>query len=462
VRHFGTQKAIYRLKIRLPATIYTRVAEKAMGIYGYVGTCPRPAAGVFRQLLDPQSDRIPFPKRSLLYTARPHVLILRMISSPLSVGDWELFFKDVADRLNVLASQHWPLEPDGSGSDAYVSMHRLFKAFPLAVDVLLLDTAGIQNNIKEGNIAALIRYDFSRLNTLSVKVHGIIPLADLNSHADLVKSLANVEDESLESLRELRLRSTQFFPYYVDIAPYDPRLNPSRYTVDLLTFFDPHGEFWELFSVQPDFNAKCDLDPDLVLNEGELLKIDPTNGGFFSRDKIESIREIQEGIAHIQLIPKVPENVMRVFHWAKRLYVFGLFEYGFFTVSCHYAYLAVESAVYNRWNAALPMPTVLQCGIDSMTVPTPGRGNISLICKTKGWKERQVKVNGRPYPWKVELAIEQLEDDGVITMWHQKRLRDVWMKLRNIHSHLEFASITGPRAGTLERAAEVINILFDS
>jgi hypothetical protein len=78
-----------------------------------------------------------------------------MISSPLSVGDWELFFKDVADRLNVLASQHWPLEPDGSGSDAYVSMHRLFKAFPLAVDVLLLDTAGIQNNIKEGNIAAL-------------------------------------------------------------------------------------------------------------------------------------------------------------------------------------------------------------------------------------------------------------------------------------------------------------------
>ena len=87
-----------------------------------------------------------------------------------------------------------------------------------------------------------------------------------------------------------------------------------------------------------------------------------------------------------------PENVMRVFHWAKRLYVFGLFEYGFFTVSCHYAYLAVESAVYNRWNAALPMPTVLQCGIDSMTVPTPGRGNISLICKTKGWKERQVKV----------------------------------------------------------------------
>jgi hypothetical protein len=73
-----------------------------------------------------------------------------------------------------------------------------------------------------------------------------------------------------------------------------------------------------------------------------------------------------------------------------------------------------------------------------------------------------VKVNGREYPWKVELAIEQLQQDGVINMWHQRRLRDVWMKLRNIHSHLEFASITGPRLGTLERAAEAINMLFDS
>jgi hypothetical protein len=385
-----------------------------------------------------------------------------MTSSSQPTDAWEHFFAVLADRLKALAAKQWPLETDGSGSDVYVSMHRLFNAFPLAADVVLLDTTGIETNIKEGDTAVLIRYDFSRLNTVSVKFHGIVPLVDLNSHADLLKSLTNVEDDRLELLRELSLRSTQFFPYYVDIVPYDPRLNPTRYAVDLLTFFDPHGEFWELFSVQPDFNTKYDLKPDPVLDEAELLKIDRINVGFFSRDKAESIQEIQEGIAHIRLTAKVPENVTRVFQWAKRLYIFGLFEYGFFTVSCHYAYLAVESAVYNRWNAAQPTPTVLQCGADSMTVPTAGRGNISLICKTKGWKERQVKVNGRPYPWKVELAIEQLQEDGVITMWHQKRLRDVWMKLRNIHSHLEFASITGPRAGTLERAAEVINILFDS
>jgi hypothetical protein len=385
-----------------------------------------------------------------------------MSSSPQTALDWEPFFRSVADHLKVLASKRWPLEPDGSGSDVYVSMHRLFNAFPLPVDVLLLDTTGIETNIKAGNLAAVIRYDFSRLNTLSVRFHGVVPLADLASHAEVVGSLLELDEGNFESLRELRLRSVQFFPYYVDILPYDPRLDPDRYAIELSAFFDPHGEFWELFSARRDFNAEYHLMPDPVLDESDLLRVDEINGGFFSRDRATAILDIQEAIDHIQLIRQVPEHPRRVFDWAKRLYIFGLFEYGFFSVSCHYAYLAVESAVYNRWNAALPSPTNLQHGSDLITVPTAGRGNIGLICKTKGWKEQNVKVNGRPYPLKVGMAIDQLLQDGVITMWQQRRLRDVWMKLRNIHSHLEFASITGPRAGTLERAAEVINILFES
>lgn len=385
-----------------------------------------------------------------------------MSSSPQTAADWEHFFRSVADHLKVLASKSWPLEADGSGSDVHVSMHRLFNAFPLPVDVLLLDTTGIESNIKEGNLAAMIRYDFTRPNTLSVRDHGVIPLANLGSHAKLVGSLMELDEAGLEPLRELRLRSTQSFPYYVDVVPYDPRLDPARYTVDFSTFFDPHGEFLELFSARRDFKATYNLKPDPVLEEADLLRISPVNVGFFSRDRATAIREIQEAVADIKLIPQVPEHPRRVFDWARRLYVFGLFEYGFFSVSCHYAYLAVESAVYNRWNAALPSPTTLQHGSDSITVPTAGRGNISLICKNNGWKERDVKVNGRRYPSKVGLAIDQLRQDGVITIWQQRRLRDVWMKLRNIHSHLEFASITGPRLGTLERAAEVINILFDS
>ena len=385
-----------------------------------------------------------------------------MSSLPKPTADWEQFFLAVADHLKVLAQQRWPLETDGSGHDTHVSMHRLFSAFPLAVDVLLLDTTGVKSDFKQGDLATLIRYDFSRPNRLAVKYHGMIPLADLTSHTELLGSLMELDESIFESLQELRLRAIYPFPYYIEIVPYDPRPDPIQYADEFSMFFDPHGEFWEPFSASRDFNAEFNLKPDRVLEEADLLRISPVNVGFFSTDRATAIQEIQEAVAHIQLIPQVPEHPRRVFDWAKRLYIFGLFEYGIFTVAAHYAYLAVESAVYNRWNAALPSPTVLQHGSDSITVPAIGRNSISLICRTKGWKERQVKVNGRPYPWKAELALEQLQEDGVITMWQQKRLRGPWMKLRNIHSHLEFASITGPKAGTLERAAEMINILFES
>jgi hypothetical protein len=278
----------------------------------------------------------------------------------------------------------------------------------------------------------------------------------------LLGSLLEADDGNFDSLRELRLRAVYPFPYYVDIVQFDPRLDPQEYALELFIHFDPHGELLELFSSRKDFNAEYDLKSDPILEERDLLRIPPVNEVVFSRGRTTVVRQVQEAIAHIQLIPKVPEHPRRVFDWAKRLYIFALFEYGFFTISCHYAYLAVESAVYNRWNAALPSPTTLQHGDDSITVPTGGRGNIGLICKEKGWKERDVKVNGRPYPSNVGPAIDQLREDGIITLWQHRRLRDVWMKLRNIHSHLEFAPITGPRAGTLERAAEVINILFES
>ena len=98
------------------------------------------------------------------------------------------------------------------GSDVFVSIHRLFSAFPFSVDVLLLDTAGIQSSMKEGNLAALIRYDFTRPNTLSVRDHGVIPLADLGSHAELVGSLLELDEGNFESCENLGFVLFNFSP----------------------------------------------------------------------------------------------------------------------------------------------------------------------------------------------------------------------------------------------------------
>ena len=383
------------------------------------------------------------------------------MSSPQTAIDWETFFSSVAGHLREFASKHWPLEADGSASEIYLSLHRRIDSFPFAADVLLLDTKGFGSHLQDGEIAVMIRYDLSQPNTPSINLHGVVPLTDLGSHLDLLAAFM-VDESNLEQLRSLALTFLQAWPYCVDVLRFDPRINPARYAEDLAMRLDAPFGFLEMFSLKLDFNAKYNLKPDPILGEADLLRVCNTNAGFFSPDRAEAIRQIQESVAHIQLIPQAPEHVLRVFQWAKRLYTFGLFEYGIFTVACHYAYLAVESAVYNRWNASLPSPTSLQHASDSMTVVTTGRANIGLICQTKGWKERKTLVNGRPYPWKVELALEQLQNDGVITIWQQKRLRDVWMKLRNSYSHLEFASITGPSADTLEGAAEMINVLFDS
>ena len=88
--------------------------------------------------------------------------------------------------------------------------------------------------------------------------------------------------------------------------------------------------------------------------------------------------------------------------------------------------------------------------------------SIKIICHQRGWNRRKTKVNGRFYPETVAPALDQLHEDGVISDWQFGRLKNVWMELRNSHSHLEFAPITGPHSSTLANAAELINTLFDS
>ncbi|PYP82394.1 MAG: hypothetical protein DMG65_26415 [Candidatus Angelobacter sp. Gp1-AA117] len=338
-------------------------------------------------------------------------------------------------------------------------MHRLFKSFPFRADVLLLDTDGIESPLKEGRYAAAIRYNISPTSSYHVIFHGIIPLSDIAPYEALLKSVLHIESEDAKSsLMSLSLRSIYARPHFVHIVRNDPRNSPALYAADLALHLP---DLKDIFSSRTDFNTRYNLQPDPILDESILLEISRAAAGFFPYTRKDAIQRIQEDVSNIQLISHIPEHVHRAFLIAKRLYIFGLFEYHFFTVSAHYCYLAVESAIYHRWNLALPNPTVLQYGSDSLSVPKTGRRSIEMICKQRGWNKSKTLVNGRPYPGRVGQVLYQLHQDKIVSDWQHRRLRDVWMKLRNYHSHLEFVSITGP-TDTLERAAEVINTLFDS
>jgi hypothetical protein len=218
-------------------------------------------------------------------------------------------------------------------------------------------------------------------------------------------------------------------------------------------------------------STRYGLQPDPVVDAKSLLRIhaitahfvDPTTGGQLTLERL------QAEVSPIQLIPQVPEDIRRTFYLAKRLYVFGYLEYGFFTVSLHYAYASLEAALHARWTAALPIPTVLTYkndkGRDEVeTLGTRPLGHFAVrrLCRARRWKVQKLRVNGEPFPEKMKDLLASLRKQGIITDWQLKQFDGVWLRRRNYHSHLEFAPVEPPNTDVLVQVAEEINRLFDS
>jgi hypothetical protein len=223
-----------------------------------------------------------------------------------------------------------------------------------------------------------------------------------------------------------------------------------------------------MFMQVTDFNAKYQLASDSILSDDELMRRDRDSGEYLDSSYQQmSLRQRQEEVSSIQLIPQVPESVKEVVRRAKRLYIFGHFEYSFFTIARHYAYAALESALHNRWNATLPLQLVLRHEksktiSESVTVDRMGWRSIKEYCKNHGWNSHKVFVNGKRFPTSAAKVVEQLREEGIINDWQLWRMRDVYLGLRNSHSHLEFCSTDLPGAGPILRVVEEINKMFDS
>lgn len=131
---------------------------------------------------------------------------------------------------------------------------------------------------------------------------------------------------------------------------------------------------------------------------------------------------MQESICSIQLIPNVPKEVKKVFNAAKRLHIFGYFEYYFFTISQHYAFLALESALRNKYS----------------------------------------DIYGRPKKFvRLNEIIKKLVEKEIIPKGEAK-IYDAGRYLRNALSHLEKASIMTPNSCILEKIAYQINQIYDN
>lgn len=391
------------------------------------------------------------------------------MSSPAqTASDWEKFFCSVADHLSDFAAKHWPLEDDGSGPDTYLASRKLLGAFPFPTDVLLLETGSSDPQV--GPFATAIRYDLSHPNTSSVRLHGVIPFAEMSSHTQLIELVLGVEPELFDDIK----RWPSMFGWngiaVSHLVPYDARLDTSRYCDELADFLSDHTDLVDAFSTQVDFNAKYNLPSSSPKTDQELCRIDELTAFFvkISDGKPASLAERHHSVANIQLIPQVPDSVKRTFDLAKRLYIYGYFEYGFFTVSLHYAHLALDAALHARWSATLPRSVVLTCEdkksrqTHQHSMAEPSHFKIRNFAKLSGWRITAVKVDGQPFPHTVKGVIADLVGQRLMTQYQRQRIEKGFVEIRNSLSHLEFAPVHQPTPDALRRIAYLINKLFDS
>ena len=314
-------------------------------------------------------------------------------------------------------------------SSGELAFRDAISSLPCPVSVIRLKINLKKYNKAKNDVYNLITYDFSNFGESSIKYYGEIDLDEIEKYRELLKEF-NLDQQKIKELKSFKLLGygDPDCWYWVWIIPYDILENPEEYARDFIdSFWMTFGDkILQKFERKIDYNSKYGLKSDAILPLSEILKKDKKFSSFVKVDEYArhheiTIEDLQKSICGIQLIPDVPEEVKNVFKAAKRLHIFGYFEYYFFTVSQHYAFLALESALRNRYN----------------------------------------EMHGKPKKFiGLNTIIEKLVEKKIIPKGEAK-IYEAGKYLRNSLSHLTNPSIMMPSSTTLERVAYQINQISD-
>jgi len=72
-----------------------------------------------------------------------------------------------------------------------------------------------------------------------------------------------------------------------------------------------------------------------------------------------TIKSLEEGLAKVDIGPKVPEKIHEMLDFAKKICMYGYYEYEFYTLSSIYLFLLTETAVKERFLEELPEECML-------------------------------------------------------------------------------------------------------
>jgi len=317
---------------------------------------------------------------------------------------------------------------DDEFSSVELAFRDVISALPCPVSVVRITIDVKKYTESKNNVYHLIKYDFSNFGEFSIKYYGVTDLDEIEKHKKLMEDFKLNQNE-IKELKSFKLRGygDPEFWYWVLVIRCDILEKREECTKDFMKlFWTTFGhQLLEKFEKRIDYNTKYGLKSDPVLPVSELLKKDITLSPFVKADKSGEYHEItledlQKSVCDIQLITTVPEGVRKVFSAAKRLHIFAYFEYYFFTISQHYAFLALESALRNKYN--------------------------EVNCKHKKFI-------------KLHEIIKELVQKGTIPKGEANRY-DAGRHLRNCLSHLSDPPILMPTSSLLRRVAYQINQIW--
>ncbi len=341
------------------------------------------------------------------------------------IAYFEQFFKNVREAFKKSVNYC----SDEELSSGELAHKKAIWSLPCPVKVVRLKIDTEKYKQASGSIYHLIAFELSGWGKSEVIYYGEIDIDEIGKHGGLLSSF-KLEPADVEELKKFKIQSYADLEnwHYVCVIPYDILENPIEHAREFSSSFSLMfgGKILQKFERRIDFNSKYDLRSEAVLSAPELLRKDETFSGFVRMDRQGNRREItledmQRDICDVQLIPHVPDDVRKVFNAAKKLYVFGYFDYYLFTVSEHYAFLALESALRNR-------------------------------CHELHGESRNFIRLGQ--------VIRDLVKNKVIPKGEAK-LYDAGGFLRNELSHLTKRKVMPPGPGILESVAYQINCLYD-
>jgi hypothetical protein len=384
-------------------------------------------------------------------------------------AEWANFFNEFFKEVRKMILEQYRVEEDESGPPEIMAIRKVADNFPCPVRIAEIKIDIEKHKHIKDEICQIIRYDFSELGVQGEFVE-YCGFADAKDSEKLKKLLVEKFDLtfSFEDFhKDFRMTgwSDDETTFFTQFPCYDIRKDLRRYVWDFYILgFDTFlgGKIRQEYGKGINWKSKFNLNADQILPMSEIIKMDKTLSAFFPFSEGQNIEELQKEICNIQLIQTVPEGIQKIFRNAKDLFIYGYFRYNFFTTAQHYAYLALESAIKNKYYQSFSKENILENNKgETVKIGNVDHKTVMDICRLKGWKRRQLKINGEKFLFSIDNLLDWLVDKKIITKWERKQCKK-GMDMRNIMSHLTHVIILphGYSIRAFEFVADIINKLY--